>query len=80
MIDATRAFARERDIAPERYEFQMLYGVRRDLQTQLAAQGCGMRVYIPFGREWFPYFMRRLGELPPNVGVVVRSLLRESSD
>ena len=80
MIDATRACARERNITPERYEFQMLYGVRRDLQTQLAAQGYGMRVYIPFGQEWFPYFMRRLGERPANVGFVVRSLLRESSD
>jgi proline dehydrogenase len=80
MIDATRAFARERNVALDRYEFQMLYGVRRDLQTQLAAQGHGMRVYIPFGQEWFPYFMRRLGERPANVGFVVRSLLRESSD
>jgi proline dehydrogenase len=80
MIEATRAFARERNIAPGHYEFQMLYGVRRDLQTQLAAQGYGMRVYIPFGREWFPYFMRRLGERPANVGFVVRSLFRESTD
>ena len=80
MIDATRAFARERKVALDRYEFQMLYGVRRDLQTQLAAQGHGMRVYIPFGQEWFPYFMRRLGERPANVGFVVRSLLRDSSD
>ena len=79
MLDATRAFARERNIGPERYEFQMLYGVRRDLQVQLSAQGHGMRVYIPFGQEWFPYFMRRLGERPANVGFVVRSLLRESS-
>ena len=79
MLDATRAFARERNIGPERYEFQMLYGVRRDLQVQLSAQGHGMRVYIPFGQEWFPYFMRRLGERPANLGFVVRSLLRESS-
>jgi proline dehydrogenase len=77
MIAATRTFARERDIAADRYEFQMLYGVRRDLQLQLAAQGHGMRVYIPFGREWFPYFMRHLGERPANVAFVVRSLLRE---
>jgi len=77
MLDATRAFARERNISADRYEFQMLYGVRRDLQTQLAAQGYGMRIYIPFGSEWYPYFMRRLGERPANVGFVVRSLLRE---
>ena len=55
----------------------MLYGIRRDLQTALAADGYGMRVYIPFGREWFPYFMRRLGERPANVGFVLRGLLSE---
>lgn len=79
MIAATRAFAEERGIAANRYEFQMLYGVRRDLQAQLAAAGHGMRVYIPFGREWFPYFMRRLGERPANIGFVIRSLLREKA-
>ena len=50
----------------------MLYGVRRDLQASLVADGYGMRVYIPFGRQWFPYFMRRLGERPANVGFVLR--------
>jgi proline dehydrogenase len=55
----------------------MLYGIRRDLQSSLAAQGYRMRIYIPFGREWFPYFMRRLGERPANVGFVLRSLLSE---
>ena len=55
-------------------------GASAAFQTQLAAQGYRMRVYIPFGQEWFPYFMRRLGERPANVGFVVRSLLRESSD
>ena len=79
MLEATRAFAAERGIAPDRYEFQMLYGVRRDLQAQLAAQGYGMRVYIPFGQEWFPYFMRRLGERPANIGFVLRSVMREQS-
>jgi len=77
MIAATRAFADERRLAQNGYEFQMLYGVRRDLQMQLSASGYGMRVYIPFGREWFPYFMRRLGERPANIGFVVRSVLRE---
>jgi proline dehydrogenase len=77
MIAATRAFAAERGIGADRYEFQMLYGVRRDLQAALTAAGYGMRVYIPFGREWFPYFMRRLGERPANVLFVVKSLLRE---
>lgn len=77
IIDATRAFAVERGIARDRFEFQMLYGIRRDLQTALAADGYRMRVYVPFGREWFPYFMRRLGERPGNVAFVLRSLLRE---
>jgi proline dehydrogenase len=77
MIAATRAFANERRLAPDAYEFQMLYGVRRDLQEELTASGYGVRVYIPFGREWFPYFTRRLGERPANIGFVVRSVLRE---
>lgn len=77
MIDATRAFAAERGLPAGRYEFQMLYGIRRDLQASLTAQGHAVRVYIPFGTEWFPYFMRRLGERPANVGFVLRSLLRE---
>jgi proline dehydrogenase len=77
MIDATLAFAREQDVAPRRFEFQMLYGIRRDLQAALARDGHAVRVYVPFGREWFPYFMRRLGERPANVSFVIRSLLRE---
>jgi proline dehydrogenase len=77
LIGATRAFAKTRGITPDRYEFQMLYGVRRDLQSTLRAQGHPVRVYVPFGREWFPYFMRRLGERPANVGFVIRSVLRE---
>jgi proline dehydrogenase len=77
MIAATRKFAAARGIGSDRFEFQMLYGVRRDLQTQLRAAGYRVRVYVPFGREWFPYFMRRLGERPANAGFVIRSLLRE---
>ena len=77
MIAATRAFATEQGITPDRFEFQMLYGIRRDLQTQLKADGYNVRVYIPFGREWFPYFMRRLGERPANIGFVLRGILRE---
>jgi proline dehydrogenase len=64
-------------VGADRFEFQMLFGIRRDLQAALAAEGFRVRVYIPFGREWFPYFMRRLGERPANVGFVARSLLRE---
>ena len=55
----------------------MLYGVRRDLQEAMLSAGYGVRIYIPYGRDWFPYFMRRLGERPANVGFVVRSLLAE---
>ena len=77
MIDAARTFATERSIAPDRFEFQMLYGIRRDLQALLHAAGYPVRVYVPFGREWFPYFMRRLGERPANIGFVLRGILGE---
>jgi len=77
MIDATRGFAAERGVDPSSYEFQMLYGIRRDLQASLVREGYRVRVYVPFGREWFPYFMRRLGERPANVGFVVRGVLGE---
>jgi proline dehydrogenase len=77
LIDAVCAHATEHAIHPERYEFQMLYGIRRDLQASLVARGHRMRIYVPFGREWFPYFMRRLGERPANVGFVVRGVLSE---
>jgi proline dehydrogenase len=77
IIDAVRKIAVERGVSKDRFEFQMLYGVRRDLQASLVADGYGMRVYVPFGRQWFPYFMRRLGERPANVAFVLRSLVRE---
>jgi proline dehydrogenase len=77
MLSATRAYASQRGIAPDRFEFQMLYGIRRDLQASLAASGYRMRVYVPFGRQWFPYFMRRLGERPANIGFVLRGILKE---
>jgi proline dehydrogenase len=77
MIEATKSFARERGISPDRYEFQMLYGIRRDLQAQLVKDGYRMRVYLPYGTQWFPYFMRRLGERPANVKFVLGSVLSE---
>jgi proline dehydrogenase len=77
MIEATTAFATQQQISKDKFEFQMLYGIRRDLQAKLSNAGHPFRVYVPFGKEWFPYFMRRLGERPANVGFVVRSLLRE---
>jgi proline dehydrogenase len=78
IINATIHYATERGIPSDRFEFQMLYGIRRDLQASLLAGGYGMRIYIPFGRQWFPYFMRRLGERPANVVFVLKSLLREA--
>ncbi|HZU23283.1 MAG TPA: proline dehydrogenase family protein [Terriglobales bacterium] len=76
MIEATKAFARAENIAPDQFEFQMLYGVRRDLQQQLVREGWRMRVYIPFGTEWYPYLMRRLAERPANVFFIARNLFR----
>jgi proline dehydrogenase len=77
IISEARAHAAERGISSDKFEFQMLYGVRRDLQNQLVAAGYRVRVYVPFGKEWFPYFMRRLGERPANALFVVRALLSE---
>ena len=77
MIDATKAFAKDKDIGQDQYEFQMLYGIRRDLQAALVADGYRMRVYVPFGRQWFRYFMRRLGERPANVGFVLKGIFGE---
>jgi len=78
MIEVAREWAREHGVAPDRFEFQMLFGIRRDLQRMLVNAGYRVRVYVPFGREWFPYFMRRLGERPANTLFVLRSVLRES--
>ena len=77
MIDLARTWATEHGVAPDHFEFQMLYGIRRDLQTTLVHEGYRVRVYVPFGREWFPYFMRRLGERPANVAFVVRSVAND---
>ena len=74
MIDATLDYAEARSVPPSQFEFQMLYGVRRDLQRALSSDGYRVRVYVPFGREWFPYFMRRLGERPANVLFVLRGI------
>jgi proline dehydrogenase len=78
-IDATKAYARQKGYANDRFEFQMLYGIRRDLQTQLVNEGYRVRVYVPFGKQWYPYFMRRLGERPANVSFVVRGVLGDRS-
>jgi proline dehydrogenase len=78
MIDLARRWAADRGVGADRFEFQMLYGIRRDLQTMLHKAGYRVRIYLPFGREWFPYFMRRLGEHPANVAFVLRGIFSES--
>ena len=77
LIDATKGFAREQAIATDRFEFQMLYGIRRDLQERLLREGYRVRIYVPYGTEWYPYLMRRLAERPANLLFIVRSLIRE---
>jgi len=76
IINKAKSFATRENIPRDAFEFQMLYGIRRDLQRRLAKEGWRMRVYIPFGTEWYPYFMRRLAERPANVLFVARNLLR----
>ncbi len=77
MIDATIHFAKEKGISPDRFEFQMLYGVRRDLQVQLVKNGYNVRVYLPFGEAWYPYLMRRMAERPANMFFIVKNVFRE---
>jgi proline dehydrogenase len=71
-----QAFATAEKLSRDSFEFQMLYGIRRDLQQRLVRDGWRVRIYIPFGAEWYPYFMRRLGERPANVLFIARNLLR----
>jgi proline dehydrogenase len=78
MISATKAYAEQIGLPRDAFEFQMLYGIRRDLQEQLAAEGYRMCVYVPYGTEWWSYFMRRMAERPANVWFVIRALLKES--
>jgi proline dehydrogenase len=75
---AVRDFTARRGIPRDRFEFQLLYGVRRDLQRELVEEGCRVRVYIPFGDQWYPYLMRRLAERPENVAFMVESVVKES--
>jgi proline dehydrogenase len=78
IIQHARRFVQQEGIGSGRFEFQMLYGVRRDLQTRLRQQGFNMRVYIPFGTQWYPYLMRRLAERPANIAFILGNLVRES--
>ena len=79
MINVAREHAAKLQLGADGFEFQMLYGIRRDLQASLVKDGYRVRVYVPFGRQWFPYFMRRLGERPANVTFVIKSLMREKN-
>jgi proline dehydrogenase len=78
MIEATKRYALDHGIDRARYEFQMLYGIRRDLQTRLVGQGYNMRIYVPYGTQWYPYLMRRMAERPANLMFVVGNIARES--
>ena len=77
MIQAVQAYSAERHIARDAFEFQMLYGIRRDLQRKLVAEGYRLRLYVPFGKAWYPYYMRRLAERPANLFFILRNLLRQ---
>ena len=77
MIQATEAYVAEKKIARDAFEFQMLYGIRRDLQKKLVRDGYRLRLYVPFGKAWYPYYMRRLAERPANVLFIVRNLFRQ---
>ena len=76
MIEATKQHASSRKISRDAFEFQMLYGIRRDLQRKLVAEGYRLRLYVPFGQAWYPYYMRRLAERPANVFFIVRNMFR----
>jgi proline dehydrogenase len=76
MVDAAKTYAQEHKIDPSRFEFQMLYGIKRDLQRALVREGYNVRVYIPFGTDWYPYFMRRLAERPANLLFLARNFFR----
>jgi proline dehydrogenase len=76
MIEATKRFVAEHNLSKDAFEFQMLYGIRRDLQQQLAAEGYKPRVYVPYGNEWYPYFMRRLAERPANIWFILSNFFK----
>ncbi|MFM9014269.1 MAG: proline dehydrogenase family protein, partial [Gemmatimonadota bacterium] len=78
IITEVQRYARTEGIGPERFEFQMLYGVRRDLQERLVRDGWRVRVYVPFGTQWYPYLMRRLAERPANIAFILGNVLRET--
>jgi len=78
IIEHAKEFARKKGIGAERFEFQMLYGVRRDLQVALRREGWNLRVYVPYGTHWYPYLMRRLAERPANLWFILGNVIKES--
>jgi proline dehydrogenase len=76
MVAAAKNYAKEHGIERSHFEFQMLYGIRRDLQRKLVEEGYNVRIYVPFGNDWYPYFMRRLAERPANVLFLVKNFFR----
>jgi proline dehydrogenase len=78
MIQRAKEIAQHENISADRFDFEMLFGVRRDLQLQLVAEGYRVRIYLPYGQEWYPYLVRRLAERPANLGFFVRALLSEA--
>jgi proline dehydrogenase len=78
MVNEAKRWAREQKIDKDRFEFQMLYGVRRDMQDALVREGYRVRVYVPFGTQWYPYLMRRLAERPANVAFITGNVIREA--
>lgn len=76
MIQATLDYVKANGISPQEFEFQMLYGIRRELQEKLVADGYQVRVYVPYGTAWYPYFMRRLAERPANLWFFISNFLR----
>jgi proline dehydrogenase len=78
IIAEAKRFAKEQGIAPDRFEFQMLYGVRRDVQEQIVKEGYRMRVYVPYGAQWYPYLMRRLAERPANIAFMAGNIVKET--
>jgi len=77
IIKEAKRFVKANNISADRFEFQMLYGVRRDLQDRLVREGYRMRVYVPFGTQWYPYLMRRLAERPANVAFLTGNVVKE---
>lgn len=80
LMDKAKEYAKKHDVSPEKFEFQMIYGIRRDVQRQIIKDGYRLRIYVPFGKEWFPYYTRRLGERIDNLTFILKSIYLETPD